>query len=298
MTTSDETPIADETLMAYADGELEPAERATVEAALATNPELARRVEQHRALRRQIRATYDPVMLETLPERLVSAADSAPVSTASTPGAQSSASASIPAAASVAGARDAARPEATVTDLRRVRAARAAEAKEAAASARRSNEQRRPWTWIEWGSMAASIVLGALIAHLVMRSPSLERIGTEGGQLVARADLAMALDKQLASDQPATAPIQIGVSFRSKAGEHCRTFVVKDQNALGGLACRQGGEWRVPVLANARVSAAPGAYEPASAQMPPAVLAAVEQRINGDPFDAEAEVAARDREWK
>ena len=57
--------ISDETLMAYADGELEPAQRAEIEAAMAADPKLAERVEQHRALRRKLNAAYDPVLLET-----------------------------------------------------------------------------------------------------------------------------------------------------------------------------------------------------------------------------------------
>ncbi len=66
--------LSDETLMAYADGELDSAQRAEVEAAMALDPEIARRVEQHRALRKQFSATYDRVLLETVPDRLIAAA--------------------------------------------------------------------------------------------------------------------------------------------------------------------------------------------------------------------------------
>ena len=61
----------DETLMAYADGELEPAQRAAVEAALAADPTLVVRVEQHRALRRKLNAKFDRVLMETVPDALV-----------------------------------------------------------------------------------------------------------------------------------------------------------------------------------------------------------------------------------
>ena len=177
--------IPDETLMAYADGELEPGQRADVEAAIAANPQLAERVEQQRALRRKLNAAYDPVLLETIPNALIASVRDAP--TAGSPGAANGRAA-------------------TVTDLRRVRAARAAEAKEAAASARRAALPRRPWTWFEWGAMAASVAAGAVIAHLVLKSPEANRIGTERGQLVAQADLSQALTTQLASDQPTNAP--------------------------------------------------------------------------------------------
>ena len=270
--------IPDETLMAYADGELEPAQRAAVEAAMATDPKLAARVEQHRALRRKLNAAYDPILLEAVPNALVAAVHTPP---ATTPGAT---------------------PEraATVTDLRRVRAARAAEAKEAAASVRRAEMARRPWTWVEWSAMAASVAAGAVIAHLALRSPEAGRIGTQGGQLLAQADLSKALSTQLASDQPTDAPVQIGVSFKSRSGGTCRTFTVKEANVLGGLACREGDEWHVQVLANAPAGAHGdgSGYKPAGGSMPAAVLSAVEQEIAGEPLDAAGEAAARARGWK
>ena len=53
------------------------------------------------------------------------------------------------------------------------------------------------------------------------------------------------------------------------------------------------------VLANTTPPAgAPGGYQPASAAMPTAVLTAVEAQIDGDPLDAPAEAAARDRGWQ
>jgi hypothetical protein len=193
----------------------------------------------------------------------------------------------------------AAPPGATITDLRRVRAARAAEAKEAAATARRAEETPRGrWTWFEWAAVAASIATGAVIAHLALNAPEANRIGTEHGKLVAQADLAQALSTQLAADQSANAPVQIGVSFKSKSGSLCRTFTVKEQNVLGGLACREGDSWRVQVLADGSASAnAPGGYKPAGGSMPVGVLTAVEQQISGEALDAAEEEAARARGW-
>ena len=43
--------FSEETLIAYADGELDAATRAALEAALASDPQLAQRIERHRALR-------------------------------------------------------------------------------------------------------------------------------------------------------------------------------------------------------------------------------------------------------
>jgi hypothetical protein len=132
-----------------------------------------------------------------------------------------------------------------------------------------------------------------------MRSPETTRITTEAGHLTAQADLADALTAQLAVDQPVDAPVQIGVSFKSKSGETCRTFTVKEQNVLGGLACREGNQWRVQVLANAPPGTnTQGGYKPAGGSMPSAVVSAVEQQIQGEPLDAAGEEAARERGWK
>ncbi|MEJ0034592.1 MAG: anti-sigma factor [Gammaproteobacteria bacterium] len=269
--------IPEETLMAYADGELGPTQRAEVAAALAADPLLAERVERHRALRRKLNAAFDPTLMETVPDALIATVQTSP---ATPPGA-------------------ATERAATVTDLRRVRAARAAEAKGAATTVRRSDGPRRPWTWFEWSAMAASLATGAVIAHLALKSPDASRIGTVGGRLVAQADLSQALTTQLASDQSADAPVRIGVTFKSKSGNTCRTFTLNEQTVLGGLACRQGDEWHVQALANAPPdTTGQGGYKPAGGGMPAAVLTAVEQQIEGEPLDAAGETAARARGWK
>ena len=70
--------FSDETVMAYADGELDAASRAAVEAAMATDPQLAQRVARHRALRERLRAALRPVLDEPLPERLLEGVRGAP----------------------------------------------------------------------------------------------------------------------------------------------------------------------------------------------------------------------------
>jgi len=63
-------PIDDDTLQAYVDGELDAADAARIEAALAHDDVLARRVERARAVRAQLRAAFDPVLDEPVPARL------------------------------------------------------------------------------------------------------------------------------------------------------------------------------------------------------------------------------------
>jgi len=64
----------DETLMAYADGELDPAQRAAIAAALEKDPALAARVEKHRALRTAVASAFATVIDQPVPDRLRAAA--------------------------------------------------------------------------------------------------------------------------------------------------------------------------------------------------------------------------------
>ncbi|MTV40136.1 anti-sigma factor family protein [Duganella radicis] len=66
--------FSDETLMAYADGELDEAGRAEIERALETDPALAERVAQHQALRSDVFAAFAPILDEPLPPALMATA--------------------------------------------------------------------------------------------------------------------------------------------------------------------------------------------------------------------------------
>jgi anti-sigma factor RsiW len=66
--------LDEETLMAYADGELDPAQRAEIAAAIEKDPALAARVEKHRALRAEVAGAFAPVLTQPVPERLRAAA--------------------------------------------------------------------------------------------------------------------------------------------------------------------------------------------------------------------------------
>jgi hypothetical protein len=66
--------ISEETLMAYADDELDAETRARVEAAMQQDPEIGKRVARHRALREAMRNAFSAVLEEPVPDRLVAAA--------------------------------------------------------------------------------------------------------------------------------------------------------------------------------------------------------------------------------
>ena len=74
----------EETLMAYADGELDAATRTAIEAAMASDPQVAAAVARHRALQAKLSDAFGGVIDETVPAHLIAAARTSPAS-ASTP---------------------------------------------------------------------------------------------------------------------------------------------------------------------------------------------------------------------
>lgn len=70
--------VSPETLAAYADDQLQGAERADVERAVLADPDLARQVERHRALKDRLAAHYAPVMAAPLPDALLTALAQSP----------------------------------------------------------------------------------------------------------------------------------------------------------------------------------------------------------------------------
>lgn len=65
--------ISDDMLMAYADGELEPQERARLDAALAQDESLRQRLAAHQSLRARVSAAFDGALAEPVPEALTQA---------------------------------------------------------------------------------------------------------------------------------------------------------------------------------------------------------------------------------
>jgi hypothetical protein len=231
---------SDDTLMAYADGELDPAERAAIEQAMRTDPAIAAAVERHRALRADVAAAFAGILDEPVPARLQPPAPQNVVSL------------------------DTAR------------------------------EKRRRWSWPEWGALAATLVVGVLVGKMVPGGAP--AIAGNGSQVVAQGELASALDRQVGGQfgGQVSGAVKVGVSFAARDGAYCRGFVM---GTSAGLACREGGQWRIPVLAEAEKEAA-GGYRQAGSALPPAVLDAIDARIAGKPLDAAGEEAARARGWQ
>jgi len=245
--------FSDEVLMAYADKELDASTRIAVESAMAKDPEIARRIAQHQALRKRLRAAFDPVLDEPVPPRLVDLARKTP------------------------------EPSAAPNKARVIPLAR-----------RLAPRRSLP----RWAGLAASLLIGILAGRFALRTDGPALIATRDSHMLAHGLLADALTRQLASQQRATQPVQMGVSFRSKSGQYCRTFSMRAP-ALAGLACNAADGWRLEVLSGtAEQEVGAGGYRPASSSMPPAVVSTVSGEISGEPLDAEAEAAARRQDWR
>jgi hypothetical protein len=116
--------------------------------------------------------------------------------------------------------------------------------------------------------------------------------------MVAKAALAEALSTQLSDDRSAARGVVAGLSFRSKSGDYCRTFSLTGTDASSGLACREGQDWKIKALAELpRAATNSGNFRPAASEDSPAIRAAVEASIEGEPLDHAGEVAARQAGW-
>lgn len=203
--------LSEEMLMAYVDGELDAAAKATVEEAMRADPEVASSVAKARMLRDRIRQAYAPVLDEPVPARLLAAVDGN--------------------AQADAGAADA------VVPLR--------------ASRPNQVVRGRSWRWPQWAAVAASLALGIWIGPWLRDSgmPSMMTLST--GVPLAGGELAKTLDTRVAADGPAQGRVQVGLSFRASDGRYCRTFTLAQPQSMAGLACRDPGGWRISALTEA-----------------------------------------------
>ncbi|HEX3848382.1 MAG TPA: hypothetical protein VHV81_13455 [Steroidobacteraceae bacterium] len=234
---------SDETLMAFADGELDAALRAEIESALEGDAELERRVAAHRALRARVHEAYAGELDEMPPQRLLDVLGAGAVSKV-----------------------------AALDDLR----------------ARRRERAAAP----RWLALAASVAIGATAGYLAFDLGPRAQVTSKGGVLVADASLEKSLSSAASGEGVGSTP-RIGMTYRSKSGALCRSFTA---SALAGVACRDGGEWRIRVLAQiADAGAGAGGYRTAGSELPPAVRGAIEADIDGEPLDAAAERDALSR---
>jgi anti-sigma-K factor RskA len=250
--------IPDETLMAFVDGELDAAARAAVESALKEDPELAKRVARHVALRQRLRVAYSSELTEPVPQRLLEAAKRVP-------------------------------PQANnIVSLKDARGAKLREAADSSPSAVR---------WRPAAAIAASVIIGFGLGYANRNQGSAPLVRTADGALTAGGALAKALSTQLVARQNPGSEVHIGVSYKAKNGEYCRTFALSGTVSPSGLACRYGEQWRIESLGQSNDAAGSG-YRTAGTNMSSQTLKAVEERIDGEALDAAGEAEALQKDWR
>lgn len=161
-------------------------------------------------------------------------------------------------------------------------------------AAARARKSQRSWGWPQFGAMAATLAVGLIAGWqantptgsapdaLVVASAQGPMLGREAQSFLATAQSGE--PKALASIGTAS----VTISFKTVDGALCRQFAIASSTgATDGVACREGSEWKLQALA-ARAGET-GEMRTASGDAAPAVLATVDELIDGAPLDANAE---------
>lgn len=145
-----------------------------------------------------------------------------------------------------------------------------------------------------WGGLAvATFVGGLVIGPLLNRAPE-AFVLAPGGQIVD-AGLVQVLDRRLASEGADARGRAVALTFRNSDGQWCRTFRSGDAG-VAGLACREDARWAIRALAP--LGTVSGEVRTAGADMPDAILLAVDAAAAGETLDAVSEARARDADWR
>lgn len=248
--------ITDEELAAFIDGECDDAARVRIEQAAAADPALAERIRAERAVVDQLRERFDTLLKEPVPAYW----------------AEMIRAEVQPEAEPVA---------APVIELAAVRAERAE-----ARHVPRAPLWRSAWIG---GAMAASLVLGLFLGGV--REGGVP-IASENGVLVARGELADALDSQLASAQSGKA-LRMLATFRNADGTLCRAF---SGATASGIACHGANGWQLRHVLPGTPADSAQYRQAGSADAD--LMAIAQQMASGDPLDAAQEAQARKSGWR
>lgn len=180
--------FTEETIMAYADGELDDSTRFEVELAMRQDPLLAEKIRQHQLLRSNVLSAFAGTLSEELPQRLQAAVRSA-----------------------------------KVVHLDSVRQLRTPPQRPPV-----PEKPRWAWPqWAAMAAtLVVGVLAGVLGAQSVGGDAQMAALDGGNGALRAQGKLAQALDTQLASAAGVGLPVRLGVSFVAKDGNYCRSFML------------------------------------------------------------------------
>lgn len=266
--------LSDEILMSYADGMLDPAERARVAAALAGDAEAARRLKVFELTRDRLAQAYRPVAEAAVPRHLADLVRSFPVSEARAQprGAVAGGSSIVEALKSLFMPRGLGLAGAFAYTLTFLAGAGA--------------------TWLALGRAPQ----GAVPTHLAVTADG--RIGAAGA-LAAALERTLSVAPGVPGADSAHGPVSLESTFKSAHG-YCRQYnlAATPGSRLSGIACREAdGRWIIQAQLPAAVQkrAADG---PVVASAPGEIVTLVERMSTADALSREDEAERIARGWR
>lgn len=267
--------LDDNTLLAYLDGELDDARCAAVEAACASDPALAQRLDQLALSDERVRRSYQAVLEEPVPPHLIAAILSAPDPRQ---GARSNP------------------PRRAITATRTPRWSAWLET-----------------LWAGWGGRGAAafasvalLAVGALVAWTLHPGAD-DGWALKAGEPLQDRSLLVALETAPSGREVEAAgrQFQLLASFERTQGGFCREFNASDKGDDPadhlGVACRTGeGQWELEVLATENRPTDPqhGGYRTASERQFEVVDGWRLAHTQGQPMEPERERALIERGWR
>ncbi len=148
------------------------------------------------------------------------------------------------------------------------------------------------------GMAAAALVVGVVAGGLLFSNsagkPGFET--TSDGHLVANTEMAISLASLQSGDAVGSQDVRVKLSLVDAAGSYCRQF---ETAGSAGLACLDGGEWKIETLSPAKTAARQdGQYVMADGAVDPVLAAALERRGVKQVLDRAQEAAAIASGWK
>lgn len=205
--------VPDEEVFAFVDGELPPEAMARIEAAMATDPQLALRVETQRSLRRLLSGPHGGAPRRSAPQS--STPPAKPAEVIAFPGPQAKA-----------------------------KAAKAKAKPQAPKPLKPAGEGGRP----SWIAMTVCLVVGLAVGRFAAPSPP-TLSGVDDTPPIATGPLAQALGG--ATTGQGAGPVRIALTFKDRNGLYCRAYQATGPAPSAGVACREADGWKVRMVSAA-----------------------------------------------
>ncbi len=147
------------------------------------------------------------------------------------------------------------------------------------------------------GMAAAVLVVGVVAGGLLLSKPAEPGFETASdGLLIANKEMVISLASLQSSGAAGSQAVRIKLSLVDGGGNYCRQF---ETASSAGLACLEGGQWKVDTLSPANAPAGQGdQYVMADGAVDPSIAAALKRRGVKQLLDRAQEAAAIATGWK